>query len=262
MESIETPDADVVLLVDTFNRYFEPENARAAVKVLEASGRRVPRAGRLVLRPHVPFRRHGRRSEARSGEDAGRARAVRRARRADRRARAVVPVLAARRVPGNGLRRAGGRGACCSRSILARDPGRLKLHEIEKRVLVHGHCHQKAFDAMPAVEKVLRLIPGVEPSVIETSCCGMAGSFGYEAEHYDVSMKMAELALLARGEEGRRCAGGCRRHQLPPPDRSTARGAKRCTSRACSSSPSRETIRAAGCGRRRGTCRRRGASAR
>jgi Fe-S oxidoreductase len=80
--------------------------------------------------------------------------------------------------------------------FLARDPGRLKLKEIEKRVLVHGHCHQKAFDAMPAVQKVLRLIPGVEPAVIETSCCGMAGSFGYEAEHYDVSMKMAELALL------------------------------------------------------------------
>jgi len=79
---------------------------------------------------------------------------------------------------------------------LARDPGRLKLKEIEKRVLVHGHCHQKAFDAMPSVQKVLRLIPGVEPSVIETSCCGMAGSFGYEAEHYDVSMKMAEFALL------------------------------------------------------------------
>jgi Fe-S oxidoreductase len=46
------------------------------------------------------------------------------------------------------------------------------------------------------VQKVLRLIPGVEPSVIETSCCGMAGSFGYEAEHYDVSVKMAEIALL------------------------------------------------------------------
>jgi Fe-S oxidoreductase len=49
---------------------------------------------------------------------------------------------------------------------------------------------------MPAVEKVLGMIPGLKVSTVQTSCCGMAGSFGYEAEHYDVSMKMAELALL------------------------------------------------------------------
>jgi Fe-S oxidoreductase len=49
---------------------------------------------------------------------------------------------------------------------------------------------------MPAVEKVLRSVPGVEVQTVQTSCCGMAGSFGYEAEHYDVSMKMAELSLL------------------------------------------------------------------
>jgi Fe-S oxidoreductase len=49
---------------------------------------------------------------------------------------------------------------------------------------------------MPAVQKVLGLIPNLKMQTVETSCCGMAGSFGYEAEHYDVSMKMAELALL------------------------------------------------------------------
>ncbi|HEX7954856.1 MAG TPA: FAD-binding oxidoreductase, partial [Burkholderiales bacterium] len=62
--------------------------------------------------------------------------------------------------------------------------------------LLHGHCHQKAFDAMPAVRDVLRMIPGMELEIVESSCCGMAGSFGYEAEHFDVSMKMAELSLL------------------------------------------------------------------
>ena len=76
------------------------------------------------------------------------------------------------------------------------DDNRYEEKEIEKKVLLHGHCHQKAFDAMPAVQKVLRMIPGVEPALIETSCCGMAGSFGYEAEHYDVSLKMAEMTLL------------------------------------------------------------------
>jgi Fe-S oxidoreductase len=66
------------------------------------------------------------------------------------------------------------------------------------RALLHGHCHQKAFDAMPAVQEVLRLVPGLEVETIESSCCGMAGSFGYEAAHYDMSMKMAEAALLPR----------------------------------------------------------------
>ena len=78
------------------------------------------------------------------------------------------------------------------------DDGRLKLNlkPVAKKALLHGHCHQKAFAAMGAVEKTLRLVPGLEVSTVETSCCGMAGSFGYEAEHYDVSMKMAEANLL------------------------------------------------------------------
>jgi Fe-S oxidoreductase len=61
---------------------------------------------------------------------------------------------------------------------------------------VHGHCHQKAFGAAQAVLEVLRLIPAAEPKLIDSSCCGMAGSFGYEAEHFAVSMQMAELSLL------------------------------------------------------------------
>jgi Fe-S oxidoreductase len=80
--------------------------------------------------------------------------------------------------------------------FLARSPGKLKFREMKKQVLLHGHCHQKAFDAMPAVEKVLRSVPGLEVQTVQTSCCGMAGSFGYEAEHYEVSMKMAELSLF------------------------------------------------------------------
>jgi Fe-S oxidoreductase len=44
--------------------------------------------------------------------------------------------------------------------------------------------------------EVIQLIPGAKPELIESSCCGMAGSFGYEAAHFDVSMQMAELSLL------------------------------------------------------------------
>jgi Fe-S oxidoreductase len=71
-----------------------------------------------------------------------------------------------------------------------------KLRPLDKRVLLHGHCHQKAFAAVAPIVEVLRLIPGVQPEVIEGSCCGMAGSFGYEAGHYDASMQMGELSLL------------------------------------------------------------------
>jgi Fe-S oxidoreductase len=70
------------------------------------------------------------------------------------------------------------------------------LRPATQAMLVHGHCHQKAFGAMQPVLDVLRLIPGANPQLIESSCCGMAGSFGYEARHHEVSMQMAELSLL------------------------------------------------------------------
>ena len=64
------------------------------------------------------------------------------------------------------------------------------------RALLHGHCHQKAFDAVRPIETLLARIPGLTVELIESSCCGMAGAFGYEAEHFEVSMQMGELSLL------------------------------------------------------------------
>ena len=193
----EHADADVVLFVDTFNRYFEPENARAAVKVLEAAGYRVAVPGPLCC--GRTFLSVGLVDEAR------------------REARRLIDTLGPyveRGVPivglepscllslrdelgvllPDGARLAG--QALLLEELLAARPGRLKFREMKQKVLLHGHCHQKAFAAMPAVEKVLRSVPGVEVTTVQTSCCGMAGSFGYEAEHYDVSMKMGELSLL------------------------------------------------------------------
>ena len=189
-------DGDVVLLVDTFNRYFEPENARAAFKVLQAAGRRVyaPRGlccGRTFLSVGLV-------DEAR------------------REARKMIDALSPyveKGTPIVGLEPSclfslrdefgvllaeGGRlkSALLFEEFLARNLGKLKFKEMKKQVLLHGHCHQKAFDVMPAVEKVLRAVPGVEVQTVQTSCCGMAGSFGYEAEHYGVSMRMAEASLL------------------------------------------------------------------
>src|SRR5690606_25732679 len=76
--------------------------------------------------------------------------------------------------------------------------GRFKLafKAATKTALLHGHCHQKAFGAMSAVEETLRLIPELKTEKIESSCSGMAGAFGYQAETVAVSMKMGELTLL------------------------------------------------------------------
>jgi Fe-S oxidoreductase len=73
---------------------------------------------------------------------------------------------------------------------------KLSLRPVAKRALLHGHCHQKSFAVMPAVETVLKLVPDLAVETVDSSCCGMAGAFGYGADTIDVSLKMAELSLL------------------------------------------------------------------
>jgi Fe-S oxidoreductase len=87
--------------------------------------------------------------------------------------------------------------------FLAREASAGKLEALRARlkphagpILLHGHCHQKAFGAVSPIVEVIKLIPGAKPELIESSCCGMAGSFGYEASLHGVSMQMAELSLL------------------------------------------------------------------
>lgn len=72
----------------------------------------------------------------------------------------------------------------------------LPLQAPADRLLLHGHCHQKAMGVASSVEKALRLIPGADVEMVETSCCGMAGAFGYGKETHEVSMKMGELDLF------------------------------------------------------------------
>ncbi|HWK69756.1 MAG TPA: FAD-linked oxidase C-terminal domain-containing protein [Burkholderiaceae bacterium] len=206
--------ADVVLFADTFNNYFESENPRAALRVLQAAGYKVhiaqPAAG--DGQPKRPLC-CGRTYLAAGMVDEARAEA-----------RRVVDALRpfiARGIPIVGLEpscllslrdeflvmglgedaQALSRHAYLFEEFLARelDAGRLKLKLAplpEKRALLHGHCHQKAFDAVKPVQRILALIPELKVELIESSCCGMAGSFGYEASHYETSMKMAELSLL------------------------------------------------------------------
>lgn len=70
------------------------------------------------------------------------------------------------------------------------------FHALNATVWVHGHCHQKALSSLTHTRKALSLIPGVSVRFIPSGCCGMAGSFGYEKEHYEVSMKIGELVLF------------------------------------------------------------------
>jgi Fe-S oxidoreductase len=205
---------DVVLLVDTFNNYHEPENAHAALRVLQAAGYRVAvaRAGAEDAERNRPL------CCGRTYLGAG---LVDEAKREARRMiEALAPHVAAGATVvglepscllsfrdeflvmglGEDAQQLSTR-ALMIEEFLAREhkAGRLALPLRalpQKRALVHGHCHQKAFDVMTPVVSVLKLIPGLQVEVIESSCCGMAGSFGYEAAHYDISMKMAETSLL------------------------------------------------------------------
>jgi FAD/FMN-containing dehydrogenase/Fe-S oxidoreductase len=72
----------------------------------------------------------------------------------------------------------------------------LRLRPRREKCVVHGHCHQKALVGMSGTTAALRLVPGLEVVPLDTGCCGMAGSFGFEKEHYDLSVAIAELDLL------------------------------------------------------------------
>src|SRR5579863_1652411 len=201
----------VMLLVDTFNRYFEPENAFAAERVLTRAGYRVTTPEPAVGRPLCcgrTFLAAGLVDEARH--------------EARRMLDALAPAIAAGTpiiglepaclltlrdefpaiLPGaetNALaahaqlfeefvasEKAAGRFAL----PLAAMPGRTSL--------LHGHCHQKAFGTAGAAAKALALIPQLTVESFDSTCCGMAGSFGLEAEHYDMSMQIGELGVLPK----------------------------------------------------------------
>ena len=198
---------EVVLFVDTFNRWYEADVARAARRVLAAAGYAVTfaREGARPLCCGRTFLSAGMLADARA--------------EARRTIAALLP-FARRGVPIVGLEpsclltlrdeflsleptddaRAVASQALLFEEFVARelDAGRWSppLRTLDAGAVVHGHCHQKAFGAMPAVMRALRAIPGLDASAIESSCCGMAGTFGYEAEHYDISMRMAERDLL------------------------------------------------------------------
>jgi len=207
---VDAADATVVIFADTFSNNFEPEILHAARRVLEAAGHRVavawPAIGSRALCCGRTYLATGQVDKARD--------------EAERLLEALHPYVQ-RGVPVVGLEpsclftlrdeflalglgeraRATAENAFLFEEFLAREKkaGRLALDlkPIEqKTALLHGHCHQKAFGAMSAVQEALALVPDLAVKPIDSSCCGMAGSFGYEAEHYAASIAMAELSLL------------------------------------------------------------------
>ena len=196
------------LFVDTFNGYFETENGAAAARVLKAAGYDLAVVARADGRPHCC----GRTWLATGQVD-----------KARERLRALVDDLYPMAEAGMAI--VGLEPSClltlrdealvmglgdkarvvASRALLFEEfiaaearAGRFTatFRPVERPVLVHGHCHQKAFGAVEPILTTLKLIPGASPELIESSCCGMAGSFGYDVRHQTVSKAMAELTLL------------------------------------------------------------------
>jgi FAD/FMN-containing dehydrogenase/Fe-S oxidoreductase len=200
---------EVVLFADTFNRAYERENLDAALRVLVEGGYRV----------HIPKPADGGRPLC-CGRTFLSAGLVDHARAELDRLVATFSPFALRGVPIVGLEpsclltlrdellslrsdhtaKAVGAQALLFEEFLVREAEaghlRLPLGPVGGKALVHGHCHQKSFGAFKPVEQVLRLIPDLTVEIIESSCCGMAGAFGYGADTYQASMDMAELSLL------------------------------------------------------------------
>ena len=203
---------EVVLLIDTFTNHFCPENAEAAIRVLNSAGYLVHVVGgKLNGNGHLCCGRtqlaNGLVKEAIN--------------KANRMIDVLLPhVEAGRQIIGLepacllairddykflGLGQTAdkvARHAILFEEFIAKEiqakrfkPAFKPIVE-EIPILVHGHCHQKAVGAMKSMRKVLKLLPNQDFTFIESSCCGMAGSFGLEKEHAELSMKMAEDQLL------------------------------------------------------------------
>jgi FAD/FMN-containing dehydrogenase/Fe-S oxidoreductase len=209
-ESTASSQVEVVLLVDTFNTYFEPENAHAALKVLKAAGYRVH-----IPKP-VDNKRPlccGRTFLSAGLTDQAKEEMTRTLETLKPFVDKGIPIIGLEPsclltlrdefislLPGEDTQKLS-ESAMLFEEFLAREHhrGKLKLDLkpiSNKKALLHGHCHQKAFGVMSDVQTVLSLIPELHVETIDSGCCGMAGAFGYDAEHYDTSKAMGELSLL------------------------------------------------------------------
>lgn len=224
---------EVVLLVDCFSNHLEPQVAQDALRVLQAAGVRVHRvrapAGGPALCCGRPAWSAGRIDQARD--------------QARRLLEALAPHLAAGRsvvglepscltmlrdeflqmgLPADAVQALSGRALLLEEFLVRVFDGRGAVppwQPLAATVHVHGHCHQKAFGTLKHMRRLLGQVPQLRVDWIESSCCGMAGGFGYEAEHHAASVAMGELALLpavraAPAEDLILASGTSCRHQI------------------------------------------------
>ena len=200
---------EVVLFADTFNRYFEPDNLRAAEKVLVALGYQVshaePISGTRPVCCGRTFLSAGFIDEARAES----ARFIEALTPHIERGATIIGLepscLFSMRDEFQAMHPDKATADLSERALLFEEflvreaeAGNIEtpIARAKARVLVHGHCHQKAFGVAGTVTQALELVEGYSASMIDSSCCGMAGSFGYQAETYDTSIAMGELNLL------------------------------------------------------------------
>jgi FAD/FMN-containing dehydrogenase/Fe-S oxidoreductase len=202
----------VVLFVDTFNGTFERENAIAAARVLRLAGYRVHTLGKRGAAAGGGHHCCGRTFLSVGMVERARVRARQLIDALEEFARLGIAIVGLEPSCLLTLRDETlvmGLGAAAElvasqamlfEEFVAREMRsgrfRVRFQPAGRPVLLHGHCHQKAFAAVTPILEVLELIPECRPRLVESSCCGMAGSFGYEARHHEVSMQMAELTLL------------------------------------------------------------------
>ena len=196
---------EVLLFADTFNRYFDPDILRAAERVLIAAGYTI--VNPPVSRPNRPVC-CGRTYLVSGMIDQARTELLRLLDTFEPYLNNDVPIvglepscLLAMRdelplLVDDPRAKKLAKSAFLFEEFLNQENPDLALKALPIKALLHGHCHQKAFNVMGDVESVLRRIPELTVETIQSSCCGMAGAFGYATDTADISIKMAELSLL------------------------------------------------------------------
>jgi Fe-S oxidoreductase len=198
--------ANVQVFVDTFTNYYNPHIGIAGVKVLEAAG--LP----VTLAPNGccgrPLISQGLLAEARAAAESNVDALYPLARSGSRFVFFEPSCLSAVREDAPALLRGERQqraAVIASQSVLFEDlleqhlagaASSMALRSRRGRIVLHGHCHQKAMGLLTPAKALLSRIPGAAVEDLDAGCCGMAGSFGYAAEHFDVSRAIGERRLL------------------------------------------------------------------
>jgi FAD/FMN-containing dehydrogenase/Fe-S oxidoreductase len=198
--------APLVFLADSFTSYTEPEIGRTAIELLERAGYHVQLAGDVCCGRSLISK--GLLDEARARHDALVAKLA-------PAAQSGTPIVCCEpscvftlrhELPDLARDRAGAVAIASQARMVddllaaAIDDGSLVLEPSApaagRRILFHGHCHQKAANATAGSVALLERIPGASVDVLDAGCCGMAGSFGFEREHYDLSLQIGGMRLF------------------------------------------------------------------